>query len=95
MTAMWSSLQDAALWGGLEAGLVRCVTRQLGDVGLTSLQIMAVIPTKVFEQSLSTARRGTTGLTETEKAQYRLVMSAIRVKFGCIRCRTEFWAQEK
>ena len=49
----WVNVQDAATWGGLETGLVRCVTRQLGDQNLTSLQVLAVIPTEVFEQALS------------------------------------------
>ena len=78
----WATVQDAATWGGLESGLVRCVTRQLGDQNLTSLQVLAVIPTEVFEQALSNARRGTRELAETEKAQWRLMLSAVRVKFG-------------
>lgn len=78
----WHSLADAATWGGLEVGLARCVTRQLGDPGLVSVQVLAVIPLEVFEASLLAATRGDRYLTETEKAQWRLVLSAIRVKFG-------------
>lgn len=61
---------------------MRCVTRQLGDPALTSLQVLAVIPVEVFEAALVAATRGDRHLTETEKAQWRLVQSAVRVKFG-------------
>ena len=78
----WTDLKDAATWGGLEAGLVRTVTRQLGDPELSALPVLAVIPLEVFETALSNASRGDRRLFETEKAQWRLVLSAIRVKFG-------------
>lgn len=78
----WTSLRDAATWGGLEAGLVRAVTRQVGDPELSALPVLAVIPIEVFEAALGNATRGDRRLFETEKAQWRLVLSAIRVKYG-------------
>ena len=78
----WATLQDAAAWGGLDAGLVRCVARQVGDANLASLQVLAVIPLEILEQALQDALRGDRGLTEVEKAQWRLVLSAVRVKYG-------------
>ena len=54
----WVGLVDAATWGGLEAGLVRAVTRQLGDAELESLPVLGVIPTDVFEAALGDANRG-------------------------------------
>ena len=74
----WGTLTDAAAWGGLELGLVRAVTRQLGDPALSSLPI----PLGVFEAALKGAARGDRTLTETEKAQWRLIFSAVRVKYG-------------
>ena len=78
----WATLSDAAACGGLEGGLVRSVVRQLGDPSLNSLPVLAVIPTEVFESALTAATRSDRQLTETEKAQWSLVMSAVRVKFG-------------
>ena len=67
----WATLSDAAACGGLEGGLVRSVVRQLGD------------PSSLHRESaLTAATRSDRQLTETEKAQWRLVMSAVRVKFG-------------
>ncbi|CAK9077785.1 unnamed protein product [Durusdinium trenchii] len=66
----WVGLVDAATWGGLEAGLVRAVTRQLGDAELESLPVLGEMPTGEDADSL------------TEKAQWWLVLSAIRVKYG-------------
>lgn len=66
----WSTIQDAAGWGGLELGLVRCVTCGLGDQNPSSLQILAVTPTEIFEQALTNAKRGTRALSETERAQW-------------------------
>ena len=78
----WTTLREAATWGGLEAGLVRAVARQLGDPELNALPVLAVIPIEVFEAALGSATRGDRSLHETEKAQWRLVLSAIRVKYG-------------
>ena len=58
------------------------MTRQLGDAQLTALPVLAVIPVEVLENALSSATRGTRGLSETEKAQWRPLMSAVRVKYG-------------
>ena len=62
----WSALSDAGMWAGVDAGLLRCVCRQLGDAELSSLQALAVIPSDVVEQALSNALRGGRALLETD-----------------------------
>lgn len=51
------ALSDAADWAGMDAGLIRCVCRQMGDVELSSLHVLAVIPTDGVEQALVHALR--------------------------------------
>ena len=67
----WSTVLEAAAWAGVEDGLLSlvCFCRQLGDPNLSSLQILAVLPTGAVQSALDTATRGTRAFSAVEKAQ--------------------------
>lgn len=55
------------------------MVKRAGQSEALALHILAVIPSDLFEKALISAKRGTRGFAEAEGAQWRLVMSAIRV----------------
>ena len=82
--ATWATISDAKSWANIDEGLARSVFRHLGDPDLGSLAVAAVIPTAAFERALGLAMRGTRALSEVEKGQFRLMMNAIRCKYGAL-----------
>ena len=75
-------LGEAVSWGGVDDGLARAMFRQLGDPGLSSMQILAVLPNDVLKNAMFAATRGGRALSSIEVAQLALTVNAIKVKFG-------------
>ena len=82
VTNSWVTLQDAAMWAGVDDGTLRAFNRQLGDPNNTSMQILAVLPEEMLKPAIDAATKGARHLNPIEKAQLFLMISSIRQKFG-------------